>query len=295
MGKLDNNARIIALLDCDNIGKSTIAKHVQKFKDPESAICDDAIKTLLSNKSQTSFKQYMALVDDKTLLIEKSKQMGINLVTILNKDLFPEKLFNRSSPIVHLYYRGNISLLQSPIIAVIGSRKTPENVLSLSKRECERIAGHGLVIVSGLAIGVDTMAHIGCLDAKGKTIAVLPSDLRSIIPSQNKELANRILESGGLLISEYSIGVRFDINHYRERDRIQSALSEAILVPFCSDNSGTMIAVRDALRNHKPVFQFAGNNNPLIPLTYYPGTDESLFEIFSYTNNKNSSSQLELF
>ena len=114
-------------------------------------------------------------------------------------------------------------------------------------------AQHGEIVVSGLAIGCDTNAHIGCLEANGKTIAILPSPIDNILPKNNIGLANEILNSGGLLVSEYYSGQEVKNSYYADRDRLQSGLSNGVVVVETSSDGGTMITVGKALKYGKIV------------------------------------------
>ena len=167
-----------------------------------------------------------------------------------------------------LYYQGNISLLFNTSIAVIGSRKIEDIDKKLTVRLAEYISKNNITVVSGLALGSDTYAHIGSCKEKGHTIAVLPSGLDIITPSSNKKLADEILNNNGLLISEYSVGTVPTKYTYVKRDRIQAALADAIMIVKASEKSGTMHAVKLAQELNKYVTQYKTNNNALIENTF---------------------------
>ncbi|MBU3112697.1 DNA-processing protein DprA [Clostridium lacusfryxellense] len=134
-----------------------------------------------------------------------------------------------------LFYRGNLSLLSdlNKNIAVIGLLDPDEDIIKREADVVERLVKNELVIVSGLAIGCDTIAHKTCLETNGKTIAILPSQLGKIYPAENRDFAEVVVKKGGLLISEYykEAASKYEaINRFIERDRLQAMFSKAIIL-----------------------------------------------------------------
>ena len=132
-------------------------------------------------------------------------------------------------------YRGNISLLERPNnnVAVIGVTNPSDRIIQREQEIVRNLVNHGVVIVSGLATGCDTVAHDACLAAGGKTIAWLPSTLQKIFPKENQDLADRIVAGGGLLITEYSQEAESRseaINRFIERDRLQAMFSKSVIL-----------------------------------------------------------------
>jgi DNA processing protein len=172
-------------------------------------------------------------------------------------EIFPNSLRKISSPPKCLYCRGNLSLLNSKdTIAVIGSRNCSIEGKEKTRELTSFLVQSGFVIISGLAKGIDTIAHQTTIDCKGKTIAVLGSgvDNTSIYPKENLELALEIINSGGLIISEYKPGTKPQRQYFPKRNRIVAGLSKVILVTEVKEKSGTMITIRIALEQKKPVF-----------------------------------------
>lgn len=150
-----------------------------------------------------------------------------------------EKKMNDSDVPVVLFYKGDLSLLSSPArnnyqpIAVIGLLTPSEDIAKAERMVVRRLVEGGAVIVSGLALGCDTIAHEEALLSGGKTVAVLPSPIDDILPKENQELANRILEQGGLLITEYynkPSGRYEQSSRYVERDRLQALFSSMVVL-----------------------------------------------------------------
>ncbi len=178
----------------------------------------------------------------------------------MNSKFYPERLKNISSPPKQLYCFGNLELLNcEKSIAIIGSRNCSYYGERVAKDFSFNLAKEDICIVSGLAKGIDSFAHIGALNAKGKTIAVLGSGLDNIYPKENIRLAKSIIKNNGLIISEYPLGTQPLKQHFPARNRIISGLSDGILVAEARKNSGTNITVDFALEQGKDVFVVPGS------------------------------------
>lgn len=153
-----------------------------------------------------------------------------------------------------LYYRGDIKIINShKNVAVIGSRKSSAEGLRLSA-EAGRIGAElGINIVNGLALGCDTEALKGALSVGGKCVAIMPCGLDQIQPKSNYKLAEEILENGGCLISQYPVGTAIREYQYVERDRLQSAIGQGILIVEAQEKSGTMHTATFAMKQYKRV------------------------------------------
>lgn len=145
-------------------------------------------------------------------------------------DSYPERLRYIENPPSRLYVKGNIDILNEIGIAVIGSRTNTQYGEKMCKTFVKKLVEYDINIISGLALGIDSIAHKACLKNSGKTIAVLPSGLESIYPSQHKELAQTIIDSGGVVISEYEDNVNADSKKFLERNRIVAGLGIGTLV-----------------------------------------------------------------
>ena len=169
-----------------------------------------------------------------------------------NEERYPRAL--RKLPAVPpvIYYKGNIEIVNHyKNLAVIGSRKFSDTGAELSFRSGQEVARAGLNLVNGLAIGCDTEAIKGALSKNGKCVAVMPCGLEQIQPKSNTKLAEEILEKGGCLLSEYPIGTEIQRYRYVERDRLQSGISEGVLIIEAERSSGTMHTVDFAIRQYK--------------------------------------------
>ncbi len=158
-----------------------------------------------------------------------------------------------------LYVKGDSSLLDNPSIAIVGSRDIDQYGFEQAKRFSSFLSEQGLTVISGLARGVDTVAHEYSKDKKGKTIAVLASGFNHIYPEENKKLYNEIIEEGGCIITEWEEDTPVDMNRFPKRNRIISGLSVATLVVEAKYKSGSTITARYSMKQRKPVFCIPGN------------------------------------
>jgi DNA processing protein len=156
-----------------------------------------------------------------------------------------------------LYIKGTVPISRSPVVAIIGTRRPSPYGREVTQTIAAELARNGVIVVSGLASGIDTIAHTATLDAGGTTIAVLAQGLHSIYPAANKGLADRIVKNGAL-ISEYEMGEGAMKHHFLARNRIVSGLADAIVVTEAADKSGTFSTVAHALEQNKEVFAVPG-------------------------------------
>ncbi len=252
---MNNSEFIIALLKCPGIGSTKAFKYIMDN--------DFSLEKCISNIEKIVSKfDFDICVDKAKTEIELNKKKNFNIITIFD-DSFPSKLYTISDPILYLYYYGNISLLNEPSVAIIGTRHPSIESINNTKKISNNISNK-YVTVGGLALGIDTIGHQTTIDCGGKTIAVLPAGIDNIQPKSNQDLAKNIIKYNGLLVSEYSVGTPLSNFNYAKRDRIQAALSDTIIVSEAKEDSGTMIAVKKALKENKKVFQLSGNNNKII-------------------------------
>ncbi len=186
----------------------------------------------------------------------------VNTLT-LNDPAFPEALKHINSPPKQLYWIGEApsSWLQRPKIAIVGSRKFSPYGKWATQEFAGELAKRGVVILSGLALGVDSIAHRACLDAGGTTAAILPTSLDNIYPASHLNLSREIISSGGSLISEYKTGAQIFKTNFIARNRIVSGLADLLLITEAAAKSGTIHTARFALDQGKTVMAVPGNIN----------------------------------
>lgn len=176
---------------------------------------------------------------------------------------FPDILRQIPSPPKQLFWIGTQpnKLLERPRVAIVGSRKVSAYGRAITERLAGELARLGVVIVSGLALGVDSIAHQATLDSSGLTIAVLPTSLDQIYPASHLNLARQIAASGGCLISEYAPGTEAFPSNFIARNRLVSGLADVLLITEAAKNSGTMHTAGFALEQGRTVMAVPGNIN----------------------------------
>lgn len=182
-------------------------------------------------------------------------QGGKNMKVIYQAQKFyPEKLTHIYAPPAKLYVLGNEDILDKPAIAIIGCRQASNYGKKVAYEFAYQLAKKGIIIISGLARGIDSYAHLGAVKAKGKTIAVLGSGFNHIYPAEYKGLCIEIMKNGGSVITEYSPETKPIPTNFPSRNRIISGLSNGVLVVEAKQKSGTLITVDHALEQGKEVF-----------------------------------------
>lgn len=190
----------------------------------------------------------------------KFKQRGIKRIAKETPD-YPYLLKEIPNPPSEIYVLGDLSDEQRPKIAIVGTRKATTYGRLIAREIAEKLSEAGAIIVSGLAMGVDTAAHEGALAANGQTLAVLACGLNAIYPRQNENLAQKILECGGAIISEYPIGSPALPHQFLERNRIVSGLSVATVIVEAPRESGALVTARLAAEQGREVFVVPGPIN----------------------------------
>jgi DNA processing protein len=185
---------------------------------------------------------------------------GIQALTVQD-EVYPSLLKQIYDPPAVLYIRGELPDPERRHIAVVGSRKATNYGLRVTEDLTGDLARDGVVIVSGLAYGVDAAAHDAALQAGGTTLAVLGSgiDNESIYPSQNRALASRIISQGGALISEFSVGTPPLKHHFPFRNRVIAGMCHGTLVTQAALKSGSLITARAALESNRDVYAVPGS------------------------------------
>lgn len=215
---------------------------LSKFKKELMDVLDDKeYNNLVSSYNDKKFNSFLKLTLSK----------NVNFIT-LNSPEYPEVLKKTANPPFILYYIGDVELLSTSCIAIVGSRVHSNYGTIVTEKYAKELAFNGFTIVSGLAEGIDSIAHNVCLEIKGKTIAVLCGGLDKIYPKINTSLARRIVKSGGLLISENRLGIEPQKFLFPIRNRIIAGLSIAIVLTEAQEKSGTKHTINyatDANRN----------------------------------------------
>ena len=250
---------IIALSELGVKNNNLITLLQNYFADIEKLFTDNSIF-----ERRLEFIEYQKYFFNKDLvrvallnadaILEKNKELNIKVTFYTDKN-YPEELAKINNPPAIIYYKGaEFSLISQYAIACVGTRKPTKFSYNAVNYLVPQWVNNNCCIVSGLACGVDKLSHQSCISAGGKTIAVLAHGLDSIYPEENKDLADRILMSGGILMSEYPVGIKVDKYRFINRNRLIVGISKAVIIYECDVKSGTMHNVNFALQQDKPIF-----------------------------------------
>ncbi|QQS60572.1 DNA-protecting protein DprA [Candidatus Falkowbacteria bacterium] len=278
---------LLALSQCPTLSPSRL-KRLRGFFNSWEKIWNASETNLLKSGMQAI--EVTELINfRKTFEIEKYldqlESLRIEFITT-DELLYPKLLLHIHNPPLVLYYRGNLEIFDQPSIAVVGPRQASFYGKQVVKKIISELTQAGFLIISGLALGIDTEAHQVTLDNNGKTAAVLGTGLDTIYPSINKSLAEEIIKDGCLL-SEFPPDTPPLKNNFPRRNRIIAGLAQATLVIEASEKSGALITARFALAENREVMAVPGSifspssqgTNNLIKLGAWPITETQ--DIFS--------------
>jgi len=237
--------RLRSLLDAFGDAQSAWQAHPEELRAAglPAGIVENLIKLRASVVLETIWDQIQA--------------QGIQVI-IWNDEQYPVRLreIDQAPPV--LYVRGVLDLQDEWAVAIVGTRRITAYGRQVAERIAVKLANSGITVVSGLALGVDTVAHHATLDAGGRTLAVLGCGVDRLYPPRNRQLAERILESGALL-SDYAPGTPPEASNFPPRNRIISGLSLATVVVEASEKSGALITADFAVEQGREVFAVPGS------------------------------------
>jgi len=250
----------LALSLTPGLGPTRARKLVERFGSSE-AVIRASLTELESTEIQAVSAQSLATGKSSELAREelaRASDAGITVLSI-EDDCYPSRLKEIYDPPVVLYVRGNAEILCRPGVAVVGTRHPTPYGSGMAERLACDLAAQGLVIISGMARGVDTASHRGAISAKGKTVAVFGTGVDVTYPKENSRLSEQILALGGALVSEFPLGTFAAPQNFPIRNRILSGMSLGVLVVEAAEYSGTRITARLALEQNRDVFAVPGN------------------------------------
>jgi len=231
-------------------------------------------------------------------VISNYNELNIKMITITSSD-YPETLLNISDPPTILYCKGDTTLLKTDCLAVVGTRRATRYGKDVTEKIVKDLAINNITIISGLAEGIDTIAHKTCLDVNGKTIAVLGGGFNKIYPASNEKLAQDIVDKGGLIISEYKPAEPSVSYHFPVRNRIIAGLSKAVLISEATEKSGSIHTMNYALEFGREVFALPARINDIYSVACNKAiqsgharmllSSKDIMEVFgkSFTQNQN--------
>jgi DNA processing protein len=250
----------LALLLTPGLGPTRSRKLVEHFGSAEK-VFHASLTELESTGIKAASAQSIATGKSIELAREEHARALAAGVTILSMDdpFYPPRLKEIYDPPLVLYVRGDAELLVKPGIAMVGTRHPSPYGSGMAERLAADFASQGLVIISGMARGVDTASHRGAITAKGKTVAVFGTGVDVIYPKENSRLSEQILAFGGALVSEFPLGTFAAPQNFPIRNRILSGMSVGVLVVEAAEYSGTRITARLALEQNRDVYAVPGN------------------------------------
>jgi DNA processing protein len=188
----------------------------------------------------------------------KAAEAGAKIISLSDPE-YPSRLKEIYDPPVILFVKGSVAVLAQPGIAMVGTRHPTPYGSGMAERLSSDLASRGLVIISGLARGIDTASHRGAVAAKGKTVAVLGTGIDIMYPKENTRLTEQIVALGGALLTEFPVGTPPTPQNFPIRNRIISGMSAGVLVVEAAEYSGTRITSRLALEQNRDVYAVPGN------------------------------------
>ena len=250
----------LALALTPGLGPTRIARAVAMIGDA-GRLFDVPLTELESLRIPAKSAQFIADGRARAAAEKEAKLVydsGATFITAHDAD-YPQRLLEIYDPPAVLWVRGSVALLSRPGIAVVGTRAPSAYGAGMSELLSRDLANRGLVIMSGMARGIDTAAHKGALDAGGKTVAVWGTGLDVVYPKDNKKLAESIILSGGTIVTEYPMGTFPAPQNFPIRNRVLSGLSVGVLVVEAAEYSGTRITARCAMEQNRDVYAVPGN------------------------------------
>ena len=249
----------LALTRIEGLGVRGAHKLIEHFGSPRAAYIASLTELescgIPAPVAQAIFAQVGLKEAEKEL--EAAAKVQCQLLTFACDD-YPPLLKQISVPPLVLYVRGNAKVLSQHAVAIVGARRPTAYGSQVAHRLAHDLAERQLVIVSGMARGVDSAAHHGALEANGKTVAVFGSGADVIYPRENRRLAEKIMEAGAV-VSEFPLGTAPTPENFPIRNRIISGLSLGVMVVEAAEYSGSLITARLALEQNREVFAVPGN------------------------------------
>ena len=260
----DNFHHLLLLSSIPGIGHAKIRTLVNKFGSAENVlraplhqlIATDGFDQKTAEKILSPSQRDPSFVDDQIKLLD---QYRVNIVTFWDDD-YPENLKNIFDPPAFLFVRGTLSDTDRYSVAIVGTRECTSYGKWITESLAQERAVRGITVVSGLARGIDTIAHITAIKNGGRTLAVLGSGVDRIYPSENFKLAMDVTEHGAL-ISDYPMRTSPDAVNFPGRNRIISGISLGTLIVEAGDKSGALITAEYATEQNREVFAIPGNVN----------------------------------
>lgn len=241
------------------IGPTRLKRLLDYFDDVEAAWRAPLAQLEQAGLDRRSRDSLLATRDklDLSALLAKLEQAKVQVLTWADDD-YPERLRNIAQSPPMIYLRGRLAPDDDWAVAVVGTRKPSHYGREVAQRISETLAAAGVTVVSGLARGIDALAHKGALAVGGRTLAVLGSGVDRIYPAEHRQLAQQIMQAGAL-ISDYPLGTRPEASNFPGRNRLISALGRATVIVEAGAKSGALITAEFAVEQGREVYAVPGS------------------------------------
>lgn len=252
----DNIRTILALSRLPRVGRGRLRNVLERLKTEATTtglLLPDLVSRFADQIPKLMPADVAAAEGEADEILERCEKYSIT-VHYFGGPSYPTQLARLTEPPALLFSIGTFEFARRPRVAVIGTRKPTEWGLKTAQACAAQIAESRGIVVSGLALGIDAAAQAASVDHSGPTWAILAHGLHTVSPSSNRELAKKIVEKGGALVSEYAPGEPAQRHYFVERDRIQAGLSDAVLVIESGVDGGAMHTVRFAHEARVPVW-----------------------------------------
>jgi DNA processing protein len=256
---MDNRGYWVGFDKVRGIGSVRTKKLLDYFGDLSEAWNANTVALTEAGLPPKIIKSFLKIRDEIDLEgeLEKIDKLGIKVLICLDEG-YPRSLLSIENPPPVLYIKGCFNDSDEYSVAVVGTRRKTSYGKQISNELAKFLASNGITVVSGLARGIDTIAHQSSLDAGGRTIAVFGSGLDVIYPPENRTLSQKIIENG-VLVSEFYPGTQPEAINFPPRNRIISGLSKAVVIVEAGEKSGALITARFAVEQSRDVFSVPGS------------------------------------
>lgn len=256
-----------ALNRAPQLGNKGFSQLLAAFGSPDAFFAADTqtIRAALPNVAEKTWRQWLAMAEDEAVQADLDWLAAADNRHILTwqDSAYPPLLKQIPDPPPLLFVLGEAELLSMVQLGVVGSRQSTQGGEDTCRQICAQVSAAGIVITSGMALGIDGTAHQAALAAGGKTIAVVGTGLDRVYPARHRDLAHQIATQGAI-VSEFPIGVGVRQHHFPQRNRIISGLSAGVLVVEAGLQSGSLITARHAAEQGREVFAIPNSiHNPL--------------------------------
>ena len=252
--------KLLTLLNLPNIGNVKAKKLLPELEDDSnSRELQLILKTLVN--IELSIERIQQAHSNALIIIEECQE---NNISILTGESIPNQLASFNDTPIIFYVRGNQTLMGEKIVAIVGSRNPTKKGIEAADKISKFIVQTNHIILSGLALGIDSIAHQTAVNNKKPTIAVLGSGLMNIYPKENIELSEQIIDYGGCLISAYSPSMSVQNYQLVARDKLQARLSNNLILIESKINGGSMHATKEAVKLGLPLFSVAYDGEPIL-------------------------------